>query len=56
MSKLKPRDIIALLTICGLIAFKLTGHNGSLDAVVAMIIGYYFGRRRDEEVKHDREY
>lgn len=49
MTKLKPRDLIAFLTICGLIAFKLTGHNGSLDVTVALIIGYYFARKDESD-------
>ena len=42
-----PKDTIALLVICGLIIFKLTDHNGSLDVAVAVILGYYFAHRRD---------
>lgn len=47
--KLNARDYIAGLVVCGLILFKMTGHNGSLDVAVAIIIGYYFGRRFDDE-------
>ncbi len=47
MDKLKPKDIVALLVIIGLILFKLTGHNGSLDTVVALIVGYYFVKREN---------
>ena len=43
-----PKDLIALVLILGLIAFKLTGHDGSLDTVVAVIVGYYFGHRKDK--------
>lgn len=45
MSKLQPKDIVAILIISGLILFKLTGHNGSLDTPAALIIGYYFAKR-----------
>lgn len=47
--KLKSRDWVALLTIAGLIVFKLTGHNGTLDTAVAIIIGYYFARRDEPD-------
>jgi len=47
MSKFTPRDFIAFFIIGGLIAFKMTGHNGSFDAIVALIVGYYFGRRNE---------
>lgn len=52
--KLKPRDYIAIVTIAGLVIFKLTGHNGSLDATVAIIIGYYFGRRADDDTLQNK--
>jgi hypothetical protein len=47
--KLKSRDVIALFTIAGLILFKMTGHNGTLDVAVAIIIGYYFARRDEPD-------
>lgn len=47
--KLKSRDFVAILTITGLILFKLTGHNGSLDVAVAIIVGYYFARRDESD-------
>lgn len=43
-----PKDIIAVVVIVGLIIFKLTGHNGSLDTAFALIIGYYFAHRADK--------
>ena len=43
---LKPKDIIALLVVISFTIFKLTGHNGSFDIPVALIIGYYFGHRK----------
>lgn len=53
--KLKTRDWIAIIVVLGLILFKMTGHNGSLDATVAIIIGYYFGRRMDDEEDKKKE-
>ena len=47
MSKFEPKDSIALAIIGALILFKLTGHNGSLDVAVAVIIGYYFAHRKN---------
>lgn len=29
-----------------MVLFKLTGHNGTLDVAVALIVGYYFAHRR----------
>lgn len=45
----KPQDYIAALVIIALTAFKLTGHNGSLDTAVAVIIGYYFAKRAEKQ-------
>lgn len=45
MKHITSKDIIAFITIIGLILFKLTGHNGSLDLAVASIVGFYFGSR-----------
>lgn len=46
MQNFKPKDIVAFLIIIGLVIFKLTGHNGSLDVAVAVIVGYYFAHRK----------
>lgn len=45
MPHLKPKDIVALSVISVLFVFKMTGHNGSLDVPLGIIIGYYFGHR-----------
>lgn len=47
MPNFKPKDIVALSIILFMGVFKLTGHNGSLDVVLAVIVGYYFGHRSD---------
>lgn len=45
MPHLKPKDIVALGIIVLLGVFKITGHNGSLDVPLGIIVGYYFGHR-----------
>lgn len=45
MIPFKPKDIIAIVVVIALIVLKITGHNGSLDVTIAIIIGYYFGHR-----------
>lgn len=50
MTKFTSHDYIAGLVIISLVIFKLTGHNGTLDTAVAIIIGYYFARRQDSQV------
>lgn len=51
MQDIKPKDIIALTTILIVFIYKASGHNGGFDAIVTLIIGYYFGRRDDATVK-----
>ena len=51
MTELKPKDIVALVVILGLILFKLTGHDGDLDVAVALIVGYYFVKRENGQDK-----
>lgn len=45
MYKLKPKDMIATLTLFLVAGLKFTGHDGSLDAALALILGYYFAHR-----------
>lgn len=45
MQHLKPKDLIALLTIVLVFALIIVKANHSLDAVLALILGYYFGHR-----------
>jgi len=45
--KIAPKDIIALAVLIGIGILKLKGLDGKLDAVVALILGYYFAHRQD---------
>jgi len=47
MFKFKPKDIVAFLTIIFIFVLKLKGMNGSLDPVLALILGYYFVKRQN---------
>lgn len=47
MSYLKPKDIVAFLTIIFIFVLKLRGLNGGLDPVLALILGYYFVKRQN---------
>jgi hypothetical protein len=49
MIKIQPKDIIAMSVIAAMIIFKITNHNGTLDTVVAVIVGYYFAKRATGE-------
>lgn len=49
MGKFTPKDFIAITALVGVLIYKMLGHNGGFDALVTLIIGYYFGRR-DEPV------
>ena len=47
MNKLKPKDIIALVTLVGIAVLKLKGMDSQLDVAGALILGYYFAHRRN---------
>ena len=48
MPKLKSQDIIAVVIILGLLILKVYGIENNFDAVLALILGYYFGYRKHE--------
>jgi len=45
MFPFQPKDVLALCLIVGFLALRLTGTNGTLDAPIGLIIGYYFAHR-----------
>ena len=40
-----PKDFIALLTVLAIFVMVIVNANHSFDAILALIIGYYFGHR-----------
>lgn len=55
MEKFKAKDVVAILIITGMVVFKMTGHNGTLDVVVAIIVGYYFAKRENNPLVVGKE-
>lgn len=51
MPKLMPKDLVAITTIVGILIYKVTGHNGGVDALLALVVGYYFAHRVDKTDK-----
>ena len=47
MQKFQPKDIIAFVVLIGIMVLKAKGMNGQLDAVGALILGYYFAHRKN---------
>lgn len=47
--KIYPRDIIAFISLIAIFILIGMGHNGWLQGVGAVIIGYYFSKRVYEE-------
>lgn len=41
----KPKDLIALVVLLGIGFLKFNGYDGTLDAAVGLILGYYFAKR-----------
>jgi len=44
-----PKDIIAVIVLGLLFGCKFAGLNGIIDAMIALVIGYYFSKRIYEE-------
>lgn len=42
---LKPKDIVALVSLAFIFLFKWYGFDGVLDSMIALILGYYFAHR-----------
>lgn len=54
MKDFRAKDLIAILIIGAMVAFKMTGHNGTLDVVIAIIVGYYFAKRDENPLVVDK--
>ena len=47
MQKFQPKDVVAIVVLVGITVLKLRGIDGQLDAVGALILGYYFAHRKN---------
>ena len=47
---LQPKDIIALVGLIGVVISQFAGFAGSLDSLIALGVGLYFGHRKS---RHD---
>ena len=47
MKNIRPKDLIALVILIGVGILKYKGFDGKLDAILTLIVGYYFGHRVD---------
>jgi len=43
----KPKDIIAIIAMIILVAIKILQGDTNIDAIVTLILGYYFAKRSD---------
>ena len=50
ITKFYPKDLIAIIVLLACFALKAVGINSYIDLVIAVIVGYYFGRRIDDEI------
>ena len=46
MLNLQPKDIIAAIGMIGVVISQFAGFAGSLDALISLAIGFYFGHRK----------
>ena len=47
MKFLRPKDLIAALTIVMFSWLRIKGIDGNFDTVIALILGYYFVKRQN---------
>jgi membrane protein DedA with SNARE-associated domain len=41
----QAQDVVAVLLLIGIFTLKMYGLDGTFDAIIGTICGYYFGRR-----------
>lgn len=51
----QSRDIIAIIVLAALFYSKFRGMDGTIDAMIALVIGYYFSKRVYEEVNKKKK-
>ena len=44
-SKIRPRDIVAVIVIIGGLLLKFSGTDGLVGTLLTAIVFYYFGKR-----------
>ena len=49
IDRIYMRDVIAIVVLALLFWCKLAGKDGMIDAMIALVIGYYFSKRVFEE-------
>ncbi|GAI91594.1 unnamed protein product, partial [marine sediment metagenome] len=50
--KVKDRTIVAIISIVAITFMVYIGHNGAMISLLAIIMGFYFGRETgDQEVE-----
>ena len=45
MTKLKPKDLIAIIVIVSVVMLKFYQIEFNFDPVLTLMLGYYFGKR-----------
>ena len=45
--KFHAKDYIAIIILTLLFTSKFYGLNGTIDAMIALVIGYYFAQRKE---------
>lgn len=46
MTKLKPKDLIAMIVIISFVVLKFYGIDSGFDGALALMLGYYFAHRK----------
>jgi hypothetical protein len=50
-----PHDVIGMVTIIGCFALIYMGNNSGVHTVLAIVIGFFFGRKSVESVADDKD-
>jgi len=45
LSKLEPRDLIAIIVVIGGLILIGLGHNGTIGSLLLAVVAFYFGSR-----------
>lgn len=47
MPIIKPKDVIAIVALIVLIMLKVYQGQGNIDALISLVVGYYFAKRQN---------
>ena len=52
IKQIEAKDVVAVFVIIGCVVLLALGKNGFIAALLALVVGYYFGYRRPFVIKN----